>query len=407
MGLKWSDVFSSARWSASGRLFNVKFRIQNMNIRIPLPIQIVIDDVGWWNGKDGSAIQDPYRTGFIRNHVPADYQAIVDLGRKLNVRPQAAMILGEWERNNSVATLPSASREGAEWNNDRWRGPWLDEASDIVRRNSAFFEITLHGIGHEFWENGRFTRGEWYAKNGILRPTDDVKARLSLFAQLLDDNNLGPFPESFVPPAFSHIFSPKGHSLVPFLKSRGIKYISTPFSLMLNSACVQAHHFGVDQQIITVDRGTDILDWTTYDTKPEGKITGSICGMHWPNLLHEDPERNSQVVNRWVEFLHPYDCSINTLLARNTRQMVTQLVYHECTDIEELPNSIELNFSKIKDLSISHLDTCFVMKIEGPSHMAFSAKRVKIISHCWKEKLGYHELSLRPTQNRGVLAWEF
>lgn len=60
---------------------------------VPMPIQIVIDDVGWWTGEDGSKRQEPYRTGINRNHVPADYQAIVDLGVKLVVRPQAATIL--------------------------------------------------------------------------------------------------------------------------------------------------------------------------------------------------------------------------------------------------------------------------------------------------------------------------
>ena len=29
---------------------------------LPIPIQVVIDDVGWWSGKDGSKQQEPYRT---------------------------------------------------------------------------------------------------------------------------------------------------------------------------------------------------------------------------------------------------------------------------------------------------------------------------------------------------------
>lgn len=62
---------------------------------IPMPIQIVIDDVGWWCGTDGHEYNEPFRTGINRDHVPADYQAIVELGKQLNIRPRAAMVLCE------------------------------------------------------------------------------------------------------------------------------------------------------------------------------------------------------------------------------------------------------------------------------------------------------------------------
>ena len=71
---------------------------------IPRPIQVVIDDVGWWSGRDGSDKDEPYRTGINRNHVVADYQAIIQLGRALGIRPQAAMVLCEWDRENILAT---------------------------------------------------------------------------------------------------------------------------------------------------------------------------------------------------------------------------------------------------------------------------------------------------------------
>jgi hypothetical protein len=33
-----------------------------------------------------------------------------------------------------------------------WVGPWLEEAADIIRNNQIFFELTVHGVGHEYWE---------------------------------------------------------------------------------------------------------------------------------------------------------------------------------------------------------------------------------------------------------------
>jgi hypothetical protein len=45
-----------------------------IKVLIPVPMQVVIDDVGWWSGEDGSKGQEPYRTGISRNHVPAAFR---------------------------------------------------------------------------------------------------------------------------------------------------------------------------------------------------------------------------------------------------------------------------------------------------------------------------------------------
>lgn len=84
----------------------------NDNASIPVPIQVVIDDVGWWSGRDGSQQQEPFRTGIDRNHTIADYEAIVKLGRTLGIRPQAAMVLCEWDRENILRELPESTWMG-------------------------------------------------------------------------------------------------------------------------------------------------------------------------------------------------------------------------------------------------------------------------------------------------------
>ena len=45
---------------------------------IPMPIQVVIDDVGWWSGKDGNKQQEPYQdrnaTGIINQLIMKQLQ---------------------------------------------------------------------------------------------------------------------------------------------------------------------------------------------------------------------------------------------------------------------------------------------------------------------------------------------
>jgi hypothetical protein len=82
--------------------------------------------VGWWSGEDGSARQEPYRTGIMRNHVPDDYKAIVELGKILGIRPQAAMVLCEWDKFNILRKLPNSTWMGEKWDNIKWVGPWIE-----------------------------------------------------------------------------------------------------------------------------------------------------------------------------------------------------------------------------------------------------------------------------------------
>ena len=49
---------------------------------IPIALQVLIDDAGWWSGKDGRENGEPARTGIPRDHVPEDYLAIAMLGQE-------------------------------------------------------------------------------------------------------------------------------------------------------------------------------------------------------------------------------------------------------------------------------------------------------------------------------------
>ena len=280
-------------------LNNLNLFSNDITARIPMPIQVVIDDVGWWSGEDGNKRQEPYRTGINRNHTVEDYKAIVALGQALNIRPQAAMILCEWDKQNILQKIPTITWMGAKWDNSKWVGPWLEEAADVITSNAEHYEFTIHGVGHEYWETNEFTRAEWADPNGTMRPLDQVEKHLDAFAEIMDQNQLGSFPTSFVPTAFRHGFGLTGShqvSMAEVLKQRGVSFLNTPFSIMQNSDDVLYDLFGVDHGVMTIDRGNDQMDWDIIGKEPTKELSGPTCGMHWPNLLHEDPKRNSEIV---------------------------------------------------------------------------------------------------------------
>lgn len=352
-----------------------------LSVFVPMPIQIVIDDVGWWSGQDGHERQQPYRTGINRNHVPADYQAIADLGIKLGVRPQAATILCEWDRENILRDVPTITWMREKWDNSKWVGPWLDEAADIIRNNQNHYELTLHGVGHEYWQDKNMTRAEWADSSGQMRPLDQVELHLDYFEKLLNQNQLGTFPTSFVPTAFLHGFGLTGEhkiSMAEVLKKRGVNYINTPFDNMYNAAGTKFGLFGIDSGVITVDRGEDLLDWDVFGGKPSGVLTGPTCGLHWPNLLHEDSSRNSEIVDAWVKLLKPYHDKSETLLAKNSSSFRNQLVHHVCTKVEILEDKIALDFKKTNALNDQLSTNQLTVKIEFERKLTFSSDDINI-----------------------------
>jgi len=356
-------------------------RNDELIVTIPMPIQIVIDDVGWWSGEDGNEHQQPYRTGIGRNHVPADYRAIVDLGLKLGVRPQAATILCEWDRKNILRDVPTITWMREKWDNSKWVGPWLDEAADIIRNNQKHYELTIHGVGHEYWQDENMTRAEWADSSGQMRPLDQVELHLDYFEKLLDQNQLGAFPTSFVPTAFLHGFGLTGEhkiSMAGVLKKRGVAYINTSFSNMYNAECAQFRSFGIDSGVMTVDRGEDLLDWDVFGGKPSGVVTGPTCGLHWPNLLHADPSRNSEIVDDWVKLLKPYNDKPETLLAKNSSVFRNQLVHHVCTKVQIREDKIDIDFLETNKLNEQLGDNQLTIKIESERKLTFHSDDLKI-----------------------------
>ena len=359
---------------------------------IPMPIQVVIDDVGWWSGKDGSKQQEPYRTGISRDHQPVDYEAIAALGRALGIRPQAAMILCEWDKKNILRKLPTSTWMGKKWDNSKWVGKWQEEASDIIRKNNRNFEFTLHGIGHEYWEGDKFTRAEWADKKGIMRPRDQVEKHLDYFGKIMDQHNLGPFPVSFVPTAFCHTYgksSGNDVSMAELLKKRGITYINTPYQSMLNAKAVDHGTFGFDSGVMTVDRGHDLMNWFVSGKAPSGKINGPTCGMHWANIIHPDPSRNQEIVEEWVKLLAPYNVAMETMLSPDSVSFQNQLAHHTCTRVNITDKNIELDFNEADSLPGSLKKNQLTLKVKSQNGLNFSSDKIKILTKTFKKTEEY------------------
>lgn len=329
--------------------------MQPVTALIPLPLQIVIDDVGWWQGSGGAG-QEPFRTGMPRRHHPADLLPLAELGRRLGVRPQIALVLAEWDLDGSLRQLPEATWLGSNWRGQPENADDCAQAAELLRQNRPFLEITLHGLGHEYWmPDGQRTRAEWYGNDGTPRPHHQIRQHLDFYAALLERHGLGPLPDAFVPCAFCYAFGRGEDELAGILHAYGIRRISTPFARMHRHRPTEGRLFGLDAGVVVTDRDTNPVPWNQLGVQPEQLLQlGSTLGLHWPNLLQLIPAETTPDVQTVAEAVKKTGRCRGRTLAPTSAWHQTQLLYHELTRVLPADGGVILDFRQFLRLSGKH-----------------------------------------------------
>lgn len=365
---------------------------------IPLPLQIVIDDVGWWSGEDGSARHEPYRTGIGRHHVAADYEALAALGQGLGMRPMVAFVAAEWDREDLLRELPSSTWMGERWDNRQWVGPWLEESADILRRHRDHLELALHGLAHEYWHDGRLERTEFHDRDGNLRRRDEVVRHLEYFGRLLEQNGLGPFPVSFVPPASNHSFGLGEVGMQAVLRDFGVRFVTTRFASCRRAAPFQNPWIASECGVALVERASLAAGWQDLDPRPNFAFDQPTCALHWPNILHPDPRRNLEVVGRWVEHLRPFGQRLDGMLAADTKSGWTQTAYYSLADVTEAAGGFEIDVAAVQAVSTPAFDLAFTFKVEAPPAVRWSVAGGILRAAEFDPQTNHHVLRLEPEQ---------
>ncbi len=286
-------------------------------ISLPMPLFLVIEDVGWWQGYDGSADNEPYRNNFPRRHCLADYMALVRMAKRLSMRIVLGMVLGEWDRTNFLRHIPGATWMGGSWDNRINQGPWLDEAAAYLLDEQSHLEIALHAICHEFWQGGVMERSEFHDGENVMRPKALVRSHLDAYAELLHQNGLTGFPRLFIPPALYHSFGNGEDSIQALLHGYGIEYVTTRF-LRARQYTEPIHPcLTWECEVAIMERGLSPVEWDVPASPPVWNDPGPIVALHWGNLLHPDPERSVETVDAWAEMILEKTSSLDRILSQD------------------------------------------------------------------------------------------
>ncbi|MFH0784975.1 MAG: hypothetical protein V2B20_23885, partial [Pseudomonadota bacterium] len=303
--------------------------LKNLIVSLPMPIFVVVEDVGWWRGKDGSAYNEPFRNGFIRDHCLDDYRTLARLAKRLNMRVTLGMVLGEWDRNNLLRNVAGATWMGSSWDNRNNCGPWLDEAAQFLRDNNDCLEIGCHGLCHEFWRDGRMERSEFHDEGGRMRERETIKRHLEVFAEILAQHALPDSPKIFLPPALLHSFGNGKNSMQAILHDFGIRYVVTSFSRARTYSTPLHEKITWECGVGLLERGLSPVPWHEAAAHPIWDFNNPILPLHWSNLLHPDPEKNFAIVDGWADLLLDRANTMEYILAEDFASCWSQAAaYH-------------------------------------------------------------------------------
>jgi hypothetical protein len=335
----------------------------DIQLTIPMPLQIIVDDVGWWSGEDGSQYNQPYRTGLGRDHQPEDYLALSALGKELGMRILAGFVLCEWDKTNLLRKLPSATWMGREWHNAGIRREDKEQAAEIIRNERAAIEIALHGIGHEFWVDGRMERAEFHNNDCEMRDSDDIRRHLEGFFQLMDQYDLAPPPGTFIPPALKHSFGNGEEGFQKLLSEFGISSVVTRFDKARQFSAPLHPHITWESKVLLVDRGLAACAWNDVACEPAFAFDRPFLTLHWANILHQDPRNNLDIIRKLANFLREGAARHGLLIAPDMRSCLSQYLHRVFSAIHTENGEISIDLAWKRRLPHQLIDHSFLVKL--------------------------------------------
>lgn len=347
-------------------------KLDDTVISIPMPLYLQIEDVGWWQGQDGSPVQQPFRNGFCRRHCLEDYQSLSRLARKLSMRLAIGMVIGEWDRSDHLKRVPGATWMGDNWNNSINRGPLLDRVAAFLNEHHEYLEIALHGLCHEFWLDGVMQRSEFHTEAGIMRPPAIIHDHLQAFMHLLTENHIRAHPRLFIPPALNHSFGNCRDSMQAILKEYGIEYVITKFSRARQYSPPIHPKITWEEEVVLLDRGDAPVPWHETGARVPGHIPTTVVPLHWSNLLHPDPAGNKDIVDHWAEELKSRADKMDCILAADVSSCFRQAAFGYLAELQKTDKGFVINIENIP--RIASLTGSFVIKIRQPTPKTWHCK---------------------------------
>ena len=351
--------------------------------KIPMALQLCLDDVAWHDGRDLRAIGQASRSGLPRMHSPLDYKVIDELGKSLNMKILCPLCLGDWDKDNLLRGEVGITHDPYGW--DRASELDYDYANACFEalNGAEYLEFAYHGLIHgRYAEDGSLiTQTEYFhmekdkdGKRRCIPDGSDMKRRLDIFDKIYDSWGFSQKIRAFVAPCGLVGTLPEEllSEVVPNLTSRGVKYWA-------NGGVPSERGMILFGDVICMKKGGSmngkLIPWNAYDLDPKyidhyssdvnGKIVSGVMGMHWTNFLRFNPENNLERIPDWVAYFEGEAETLGIMLSRDIAFSSNQMLYNEYATVEcdENGNTVTIDTAAITPIAPTWYERTFYISI--------------------------------------------
>lgn len=330
-------------------------------IIIPKPMQLCLDDIGWFFGADQRESQLPSRTGIHRRHVLEDYQIVEEIGKGLNQKINCMLVIGEWDRKKLLAKIPYSNKYGAAWEGSEYYDDV--EAHKIFEYLNAsnFIELGWHGLLHDSWNDEGILMGTELSipegckrGNPVCLPSDDyMRIHFDAWFEIYNDWGFKSPIRAFASPCGAR------NNLVDGRMTRMLKEYNFQFwqngtgpakyrpywnDILENGTVVQ-------NGIICNMKNKSMGPWEIYDMDPEimEPLTYEklgINGGHWVNFLRFNPKKNMENLEGWIRYWDNHGEMFGCIISRDIAFAHYQKLYVHTAKVEEKDGGIVIDFTE-------------------------------------------------------------
>lgn len=324
------------------------------DVTIPAAVQLVMDDIGWFWGRNEHELGKPYRTGIPRQHNLADYVVINELGKLINQKINTMFIIGEWDRKGILRDVPYSNYSGSDWTGSSWLD--IEDAQKIrdYINDCEYIELGYHGLLHDLWDNdGQKVPGrEFFIPSDTedgppfrLAPDEIIRKHFDAFCDIYEDWGFNHTLRSFAMPGGPGD-SWKSDVLTKTLKDYGIKFWHNN---SIRGCTVQSG-------IILNPKAIEICPWDVYDYDPDEfpdhpTERFGILGSHWANILRYNCKKNCERLPAWKRMFDRISESFGVIISRDIEFAHYQQLHKAYVDMSVQDNYIVFNFDKLDAIS--------------------------------------------------------
>ena len=347
-------------------------------IKIPVAIQVRVDDVGWHRGADGRAFSGPARTGMPRDPVVEDYKVLNELGKAIDMKICCSIPLAEWDKENVLRGVPHITPYPDKWDRASEINMSYAEACMEALESGGFLDYTCHGLYHAHFDEGKHISGrefyppvydeanQCYSSEEAQLPIEEFERHIELYFKIYNAWGFQKKIESFTSPAGCIGTPQDNEAYCSVLRKYGIYYWNNSWHQFKDTVDAASG--------VICASGLMLLHWAAYDVDPDllpdavnqnGEPEKTDFGFHWPNFLRFHPEHNMERLPKWVDYFNRQSEIFGLMLAKDVGFANSQALYNRFADIRFEEGKCIIDFAEVDNKGAVGLKNEFYISFQN------------------------------------------